>query len=89
MNLIVNGDLANVTDITDLANTTVGGAAVSLQQANVNLGTIIINGNIKAFSVGGQEFWVDDVCVENRLPQEIFTDGFESGNTSAWSSTVP
>ncbi len=32
-----------------------------------------------SFSVQGQRF----------VPSLIFTDGFESGDTSAWSSTVP
>lgn len=48
----------------------------------------------------GGGFWVDDIAITNVTwldslscdefgCNEIFVDGFESGNTSAWSATVP
>jgi hypothetical protein len=61
----------------------------TLFQTNVNFGTIFVTGPIESFAVGGQKFWLDDVCVEHKFGPEIFDDGFESGNTPACSSTVP
>ncbi len=41
-------------------------------------------------SAAGNEGWyIDDVFVQSCTSSEIFTDGFESGDTSAWSSTSP
>ena len=40
-------------------------------------------------SVGREGWYVDDVTVQSCASGNIFTDGFESGDTSAWSSTTP
>jgi len=41
-------------------------------------------------SAAGNEGWyIDDVVVQSCASNLIFEDGFESGNTSAWSTTVP
>jgi hypothetical protein len=86
VNLRVNGVQANVNDLTALNLTTLGGAAIELQPPSGSSGQLTVTGNISAFAIGGQELWIDHVCV---VRSSIFTDGFESGNTSAWSNTVP
>jgi len=40
-------------------------------------------------SVGREGWYVDDVMVQSCENSDIFTDGFESGDTSAWSSQAP
>jgi hypothetical protein len=85
VNLMVNDDLANTWDFVDLHNTTLGDATVSLDPPSGFAGTLTVTGYIESFAIGGQETWIDDVCV---IPAEIFSDGFESGNTTAWSTTI-
>jgi len=86
VNLSVNGVLANVANITDLHGTTLGGALIVVQPPLVNKGQLIVTGVISDFAIGGQELWIDHVCI---VPSSLFADGFESGNTNAWSLTVP
>ncbi len=40
-------------------------------------------------NTGNEGWYLDDVVVQSCVDATIFTDGFESGNTSAWSNTVP
>jgi hypothetical protein len=49
-------------------------------------------------SVNGSGWWVDDIAITNvEVPSSceggaspfVFGDGFESGDTSAWSATLP
>lgn len=40
-------------------------------------------------SVGREGWYIDDVVVQGCENAGVFTDGFESGDTSAWSSTAP
>ena len=86
VNVRVNGALANVADMTDLHLTTLGGASIVVQPSTGSSGQLIVTGIISTFAVGGQELWIDHVCISDRW---LFADGFESGNTSAWSTTVP
>jgi len=86
VNVRVNGALANVANMTDLHLTTLGGASIVVQPSSGSSGQLIVTGIISTFAVGGQELWIDHVCISDRW---LFADGFESGNTSAWSTTVP
>lgn len=86
VNLIVNGEVANVTDLLLLDNLTVGGVLVAVISGGGSTGGLELFGPIHSFAIGGQELWIDDVCVEDRA---VFADGFEFGNTDRWSSTVP
>lgn len=40
-------------------------------------------------SVGRPGWWIDDVTVQSCGSGDLFTDGFESGDTSAWSDVMP
>lgn len=86
VNLMVNDDFANVGNLIDLHMTSLGGATITLQPPTGTAGTLIVTGFIDSFAIGGQETWIDHVC---RVPALVFSDGFESGNTSAWSAAVP
>ena len=86
INVSVNGALANVGNMTDLHLTSLGGASIIIQPATGNTGHLIVSGSIGEFSVGGQELWIDHVCIFGR---SLFVDGFEFGNTAAWSVTFP
>ena len=86
INVSVNGAMANVNNMTDLHLTSLGGTSILVQPSTGNTGHLIVDGSIAAFSVGGQELWIDDVCIFDR---SLFVDGFEFGNTAAWSGTVP
>lgn len=85
INLRVNGVLANVEDMTELHSTTLGGASIVVQPLSGFTGQLIVTGPIETFSIGGQELWIDHVCISNRA---MFNDGFEFGNTNAWSVTL-
>ena len=84
-NLEVDGDFRNLPNLEDLHGTTVGGAKLSVLEGLDGRGLLEVRGLTSAFKIGGQELWIDDVCI---FPV-IFVDGFESGDTTAWSMTVP
>lgn len=86
INVWVNGAMANVGNVTDLNLAMVGGATLRVQPPTGNSGTLIIDGHIDSFGIGGQELWIDNVCIAGR---PLFSDGFELGNTSRWDQTVP
>jgi len=86
INLRVNGAMANVANLSDLHMTFLGGAWISVLPPAVNDGQLIVLGPINDFAIGGQELWIDHVCIGDRA---IFSDDFEYGNTNAWDSTTP
>ncbi len=62
-NLTVNGALHSG-DL-NAAPPSLGGVAVSVAEATVpngRMGIVTLSGNIKVFGVGGQEFYLDNVC---------------------------
>ena len=64
-NINVNGTFQNVADLNNLDGTSIAGNQITvtaLQQGNNWIGSIIIDGTISGFSIGGQELWIDDVC---------------------------
>lgn len=61
----VNGEFRAMGDIVDLNGVSLGGVPITINtdQSEYNrIGDIILNGNITSFSIGGQEFWIDDYC---------------------------
>jgi len=65
LNIIINGTLKNFEDFIDINGATIGGVNVSvvnLPAPDDDKGTLTLSGTIKAFSIGGQELWIDDVC---------------------------
>ena len=63
VNLVVNGDARNVHNLSSLNGNTVGGAFVTVVNGFGNdSGTIRLEGAIESLAIGGQEFWLDDIC---------------------------
>jgi hypothetical protein len=69
VNFGVNGDFRNVGNLIELDGTVVGGCDISVTEVGVLggvLGTVVITPQagvtIERFGVGGQEFYIDDVC---------------------------
>ena len=60
VNLEVNGDFRNVANFHDLDGTAVGG--VQVRVTGMPVGRLHLSGPIHAFSIGGQELWIDNVC---------------------------
>lgn len=66
-NLKINNDFRNVGNFLGLHNTTVGGVQVkvtAVQDVSSIRGEMVLEGPIQGFTVGGQEFWIDDVCTD-------------------------
>jgi hypothetical protein len=66
-NIKVNNDFRNVANFLGLNNTTIGGVSVSVtavQTISSIRGEMVLQGAISGFTVGGQEFWIDEVCPE-------------------------
>jgi hypothetical protein len=69
INFGVNGDFRNVADISTLNGAVIGGCNIMVTRTNIPggyRGIVEINPPpgvmIDRFGVGGQEFYVDDVC---------------------------
>jgi len=63
VNLTVNGDFRNEVDLIDLDGQVVGGVTITVTQTG-NLGTLEASGEITEFVIGGQELWIDHICIE-------------------------
>lgn len=64
-NLAVNGNPSFIDDIAR-APSLMAGVAVSVNVTPIprgKSGTVMLNGPIQSFSIGGQEFWIDHVCI--------------------------
>ncbi len=63
VNLRVNGDFRNIHNLSALNGKTVGGATLTVVNGFGNdSGTVRIAGVVETFAIGGQEFWLDEVC---------------------------
>lgn len=63
VNIRVNGDLRNTANFADLNGQTIGGVTMTVNDpTGANRGTIVLDGVIEEFEVGGQELWIDDLC---------------------------
>ena len=63
-NLSINGSAYYVGDIAG-APAVLGGVNVMVTAAAIpggKTGTIVLRGSVKYFTIGGQEFWIDDLC---------------------------
>ncbi len=65
VNISINGDHKNVEDFISVDSTFVGGVYVTCTGPGCTgsgQGTLTLDGTITQFSIGGQEFCIDDVC---------------------------
>ncbi|HHY56243.1 MAG TPA: hypothetical protein GYA08_12490 [Chloroflexi bacterium] len=64
VNLLINGVLQNVENLAALDGMTIGGAVVSVTGGLGNdAGELRVEGAVSSFEIGGQEFFLDDICV--------------------------
>ena len=74
LNVQLNGDFVNFQDFQNIHNTFIGGAFVTVPVggSGQDQGVVNINGPIYEFKIGGQELWIDDVCMdEDMVPQRF------------------
>lgn len=62
VNVVVNGDLALVENLADLDGQTVGDAEIRFDKET---GVLVATGYIKEFAIGGQEFFIDNLRIQN------------------------
>lgn len=64
LNIEINGDFVNFEDMTDIDGAVIGGVTVSVPSGGFggDMGVLVLTGTINSFSIGGQEFVIDDVC---------------------------
>ena len=63
VNLEVNGELANVSNFSELSGTSLGGAQILVTGGTgQGLGELHIIGELKEFGIGGQELFIDHLC---------------------------
>jgi hypothetical protein len=71
VNLEVNGELANVSNFSELSGTSLGGAHILVTGGTgQGLGELHIIGELKEFGIGGQELFIDHLCL---LPARAVT----------------
>lgn len=85
VNLDVDGDHRSALDFIDVLSP-VGGGSYWAVQGPDGYGVIELEGTFATVALGGQELWIDDVCL---LISGLFADGFEGGSSDRWSSTSP
>jgi hypothetical protein len=62
VNLEVNGDLRKVDDIAALDGLIVGNAGVRVYAKGEHTGILELKGSITTFKIGGQEFYLSEIC---------------------------
>ncbi|MBL1137790.1 MAG: hypothetical protein HND46_20960 [Chloroflexi bacterium] len=63
VNIEINGDFRNEDDFAKIHNQVIGGVTVLVGNGFGNdSGMIVLVGTVNTFSIGGQEFFIDEVC---------------------------
>jgi len=62
INLSINGDFRNESDLSVLDGQWVGGTLVQVLSSPTGRGVLRVTGIVTSFALGGQELWLDDVC---------------------------
>ena len=65
LNITINGDFHNFNDFSDINGAFIGGTQVmAINGFGNDTGALILSGGpITDFVIGGQELWIDDVCI--------------------------
>ncbi|MFV2065380.1 MAG: FG-GAP-like repeat-containing protein [Pirellulales bacterium] len=63
VNLRVNGELRNVSNLGSLDGQVIGDVLVNVTTVSDNFGILGLSGSIDAFAIGGQEFWIDNLVI--------------------------
>jgi hypothetical protein len=72
LNLSVNGQFKNMESMTNVNGTTMAGVLITVTPLGTEMGQLTLSGPIISFAIGGQEFFVDHVCL--RFCQETNLD---------------
>jgi hypothetical protein len=75
INIQINGSFKNIPDLIDINNTSISGVNITvnaIQEGNNWYGTLILQGVISDFAIGGQELWLDDVCYDSTECENIW-----------------
>lgn len=65
VNLSINGAFRSAQDLSDFDGLVIGGVLVTVSRTEVfggHVGEVVLAGPVASFSLGGSEFWVDDIC---------------------------
>jgi len=90
-NLAINGSPLMVGDLHTFSGMTLGGVLVTVVTAPYGgglYGRVTLTGNVQNFRVGGQEFWMDEICVEGEeaAPCDLLVDHSSLSVGDAWGS---
>ncbi|HPF36777.1 MAG TPA: FlgD immunoglobulin-like domain containing protein [Candidatus Krumholzibacteria bacterium] len=90
-NLSVNGSALQIGDLHTFSGLTLGGVLVTVVTAPYGgglYGQVTLSGNVQNFRVGGQEFWMDEICVEGEPtePCDLMVDHSTLTVGDAWGS---
>ena len=67
LNLTINGQFENFEDMNEIDGKVIGGVNVSVAGpggAGQGVGRLHLDGKIEQFSIGGQEFYIDHLCIK-------------------------
>jgi hypothetical protein len=84
INIEINGDFRNVNDFIDINGLTISGVTVDVNNLDSGKGSLTLSGTVNSFAIGGQELWIDDVCLEvpaAEKPDLIITDVWSEDST--------
>ncbi|WP_461533880.1 hypothetical protein [Sinomicrobium sp.] len=63
LNIEINGEFVNFEQFSEIDGTTIGGVELSLPVYGGDRGILKLSGTISSLLIGGQELWIDDVCI--------------------------
>jgi len=70
LNIEINGDFRNIEQLAAINGLTIGGCAITVTNGFGNdQGTLLAEGSIWQFALGGQELWIDDVSTGDAIPE--------------------
>jgi hypothetical protein len=64
LNITINGHFVNFNNFADINGASISGVNVSVTNGLGNdIGQLVLTGPITSFAIGGQELWIDDMCI--------------------------
>lgn len=86
LNIEVNGDFVNFANFQDIDGTSIGGTQVSVEYDNNGVPIrICLHGHVSSFMIGGQELFIDDLCLGECVEECQCLIDFESTNPGPYS----
>ncbi len=67
LNIEINGDFLVFNNFQDINGAVIGGTLVTVPVGGFgnDQGTLVVDGPINSFKIGGQEFWIDHICLRD------------------------